>query len=101
RGARLVPRAGSLARRPSRSAIDRNPFGMRIHVEALVAEERNERWTNPFRGLHGQVRGRRHGTQDRDARNRGLLDELEAQAARDQQDQLRERETVAERSLTD
>src|SRR5277367_85673 len=62
---------------PSRSPNDAP--GMRVRVEVRFAQEAHQRHADLVRQFDRQRRGRRHRTENRDARRRGLLHDLEAQ----------------------
>jgi hypothetical protein len=77
----IPPRAGE----PEQVAqVD--PLVVGVDVEAVAAEESDERDAEPVGGLDGEVGRRRDGTDDRDAGDRRLLDDLEAHPTADHQD---------------
>src|SRR5690242_11010975 len=91
----------SLAREPSGSAIRGDALRVRVDVAAIVADEADERLAEAFGGLDREARRRRYRAEDRDARDRGLLDELEAQPSRNHEHALGQRQSPRENRLTD
>src|SRR2546428_10128776 len=63
-----------------------DPFGARVDVEAVAAEEADEGHPKPPPDLDREVRGRGHGAQDREAGDGRLLCDLERDPARHEQD---------------
>src|SRR5689334_18770707 len=74
----------------SRSHVD--AFRVAVDVEAIAAEEADDRLPEAFRRAHREARRRGHRAQHRHAGNGRLLHELEAHASRDKHDALRERQ---------
>ena len=68
-------------------------------VEALVAQEADERQAEAARRVDREAGGRADGAEHRDAGHRGLLHELEGGAARDQRDGAAERRRAGEQRL--
>src|SRR6266496_352987 len=87
--------------RPRPSATDVDPFAMGVDVEASVSDESGQRHPELLRRLHREVRRRRDRAQDRDAGHRGLLDDLEADPTRDQEDAVRQWEVACQEALAD
>ncbi len=59
---------------------------MSIDVEALAAQEADESESGFFGEIDREAGGRRHGGHDRDAGERSLLGDLEAEPARGEKD---------------
>ena len=80
--ARRAPSAGSAASAEPAQVAQVDPVVVGVDVEAVAAQEADERHAEPLGGLDGEVRRRRHGADDRDAGDGRLLDDLEADPAR-------------------
>ena len=68
---------------------------MRVDVEAVAAEEADQGDAQALGRLDREVRWRGDRGEDRDARDRRLLDELEARPAGDEHDPVVERQPPA------
>ena len=93
-----TPRAPS-RRRPTPAR--RDPLRPRVDVEAVAAQEAHQGHAQPLRGLHGEVARGGDGGEQRDARDGGLLDELEAGPARDQQHPVVQRQLAGQQPAPD
>src|ERR1700690_4231589 len=59
---------------------------MRVHVEALAAQEADEGEPRRLGEIHREARGRRHGGHESDAGESRLLGDLEAEPSRNEED---------------
>ena len=87
-------------RRDSRSAVRSigisslvlcDPFGMREHLEPVVARDAHQRQTGCFCSAHGQGRRRGYPDYDRCSHHAGLLHELDRNPTRQYDDALSSR----------
>ena len=93
-----------VAGRPARRALSRSrmqvaqvdPLVVGVDVEAVAAQEADERHAEPVGCLDREVRRGRDRGDDRDAGDRRLLDDLEADPAADHQDPVVERHRLRE-----
>ncbi len=69
---------------------------MSVHVEAIAPQEADEGLPQALGGLHGKVRRRRHGAEDRHARHGGLLNDLEAHPSGNHDESVVERQPPGE-----
>ena len=71
---------------------------MRVHVERSVAQEADQQDSGALREVDGERGGRADGDDHRNARGRGLLQQLEACPAGQEQHALRQRQFTGEQA---
>jgi hypothetical protein len=77
------------------------PFGMRIHIHAARPEKPGKRERKAIGQIHGQGRGRANGGDKWNPRYNGLLHDLITDAAGDQQDTIRKRQSSSQHCPAD
>ena len=74
---------------------------MGVDVEARPAHEADQRLAEPLRGIDREVRRRRDRGEDRNAGDGGLLHDLEAHPAADEEDSIAQREHAGQELRAD